>query len=94
MGDHQNGPSRSVHSGTDLNTLIKSSPETFLGARVLQKFKDAQLPFLFKVLSFDKALPLQSHPDKALGQKLMEQEKKQSWLVGRNETFVDPNHKA
>jgi len=92
MGDHQNGPSRSAHSGTDLNTLIKSSPEMFLGNRVLQNFKDAQLPFLFKVLSFDKALPLQSHPDRALGQKLMEQEKKQSWL-GRNETFVDPNHK-
>ena len=65
-----------MHSGADLSTLIK----------------DTQFPFLFKILSFEKALPLQSHPDKALGQKLMEQEKMQSWL-GRNETFVDPNHK-
>jgi mannose-6-phosphate isomerase len=79
-------------SGMDLHDLIKSSPEDFLGKSVLEKFKDIQLPFLFKILSFDKALPLQSHPDKKLGDKLMNQEKKESWL-GKNETYVDPNHK-
>lgn len=92
MGDHQNGSSRSVMSGMDLHDLIKSSPEDFLGKSVLDKFKDIQLPFLFKILSFDKALPLQSHPDRKLGEQLMKQEKKESWL-GKNETFVDPNHK-
>jgi mannose-6-phosphate isomerase len=76
----------------NLNDLIKSSPETFLGQAVLSKFKDTQLPFLFKILSFDKALPLQSHPNRKLGEKLMEQEKRESWLR-KNETFVDPNHK-
>jgi len=79
-------------SGMDLHDLIKSSPEDFLGKSVLDKFKDIQLPFLFKILSFDKALPLQSHPDRKLGEHLMKQEKKESWL-GKNQTFVDPNHK-
>src|SRR5579859_3490035 len=92
MGDHQKGPSKSVTTGTDLHTLIKSAPSDFLGNSVLKRFQDVQLPFLFKILSFDKALPLQSHPDKHLGENLMNEEKKQSWL-GRNETFVDPNHK-
>src|SRR5438105_15321161 len=92
MGDHQNGSSRSVMSGMDLLDLIKSSPEDFLGKSVLDKFKDIQLPFLLKILSFDKALPLQSHPDRKSGQHLMKQEKEESWR-GKNETFVDPTNK-
>src|SRR5579871_25765 len=92
MGDHQNGSSKSISTGMDLHDLIQLAPEDFLGQRVLNKFKDAQLPFLFKVLSFDKALPLQSHPNRKLAEQLMKQEKKESWL-GKNETFVDPNHK-
>jgi mannose-6-phosphate isomerase len=92
MGDHQNGPSRSAIIGMDLHQLIQLSPEDFLGKQVLSKFKTVQLPFLFKILSFDKALPLQSHPNRKLGEQLMKQEKSESWL-GKNETYVDPNHK-
>ena len=92
MGDHQNGPSKSIATGMQLHDLIQLAPEEFLGKSVVQKFKDVQLPFLFKILSFDKALPLQSHPNRKLAEQLMKQEKKESWL-GKNETFVDPNHK-
>jgi mannose-6-phosphate isomerase len=92
MGDHQNGPSRSAVTGMDLHDLITTSPEDFLGKKVLSKFETVQLPFLFKILSFDKALPLQCHPNRKLGEQLMKQEKEKSWF-GKNETYVDPNHK-
>lgn len=92
MGDHQNGPSKSIATGMQLHDLIQLSPEEFLGKSVVEKFKDVQLPFLFKILSFDKALPLQSHPNRKPAEQLMKQEKKESWL-GKNKTFVDPNHK-
>jgi len=40
-----------------------------MGEPVIEKFKDdgareGNLPFLFKVLSIDKALSIQTHPDK------------------------------
>ncbi|EEB88315.1 hypothetical protein MPER_13916, partial [Moniliophthora perniciosa FA553] len=35
-------------------------------------------------------LPLQADPDRSLAEKLMDQEKKDT---GKNESFVDPNHK-
>ena len=90
MGDHPNGPSKSALTGVPLNDLIKSSPETYLGKSILSKFKDIQLPFLFKILSFEKALPLQTHPNRRLAEKLMKEEKD---MEGKNQTFVDPNHK-
>ncbi|KAK7045616.1 hypothetical protein VNI00_007449 [Paramarasmius palmivorus] len=91
MGDHPNGCARTIPDGTLLGDLISSNPEEYLGSNVFHRFhRDRHLPFLFKVLSFDKALPLQAHPDRSLGAKLMEQEKNEK---GKNETFVDPNHK-
>lgn len=41
-------------------------------------YKD-DLPFLFKILSFDKALPLQAHPDPKLGSRLKKREMKERW---------------
>lgn len=74
--------------GTSLASLIESNPEEYLTPAVYKRFNsDKHLPFLFKILSFDKALPLQAHPDRALAKRLMQNEK------GKNETFVDPNHK-
>ncbi|KAH8155672.1 uncharacterized protein LAJ45_00682 [Morchella importuna] len=91
MGDHPNGPSRAVKDNKPLADIIASNPEEYLTSAVYEKFnKDPHLPFLFKILSFRKALPLQAHPDKGLAQKLMKQEKQEK---GKNEKFVDPNHK-
>jgi mannose-6-phosphate isomerase len=89
MGDHENGMSKSINTGMSLHDLIQLAPGAFLGKSVLEKFGDAQLPFLFKILSFDKALPLQSHRDRKLAKQLMKREKEEK---GKNETFVDPNH--
>ena len=81
MGDHPNGPSESAATGVELATLIQQHPHEFLGAKVAQKYPNPtngkpQLPFPFKVLSFDKALPLQAHPDKKLAAQLFEDEEK------------------
>lgn len=91
MGDHPNGSSRTVKGNKPLADLIAANPQEYLTSAVYEKFnKDPHLPFLFKVLSFCKALPLQAHPDKSLAEQLHEQEKRQK---GKNERFVGPNHK-
>lgn len=91
MGDHPNGPSRTVKGNKPLADLIAANPQEYLTSAVYEKFgKDRHLPFLFKILSFRKALPLQAHPDKSLAKQLMGQEKREK---GKNEQFVDPNHK-
>ncbi|GAA6007096.1 hypothetical protein JCM11491_001507 [Sporobolomyces phaffii] len=97
FGTHENGPAEVERfgGGKTLGQLVKENPAFYLGAKLLD---DAQMssqyendvPYLFKVLSFDKPLPLQCHPDKKLGEKLKEQESKEK---GKNEDFVDGNAK-
>jgi len=93
MGTHENGPA-SLWSdpNTSLHGLIISSPRQFLGPRLTTstftetaKFPNStHVPYLFKILSIAKALPLQAHPDKQLGEKLHNKDPEQ---------FVDSNHK-
>jgi len=93
MGTHQNGPAYLwADPATSLAGLVSSSPQSYLGAKLTTgefnepaKFPHStQLPFLFKILSIAKALPLQAHPDKALAERLHAEDKAQ---------FVDDNHK-
>ncbi|GAA6035127.1 hypothetical protein JCM8097_006378 [Rhodosporidiobolus ruineniae] len=92
---HPNGPCSIEGTGLPLKDFIQRDAKFYLGEKLL---KDQQmntqypndLPYLFKVLSFDKPLPLQCHPDKRLGTQLMEQERKR---LGKNEDFVDTNAK-
>lgn len=63
MGTHGKGPSIVVgEDSKPLKDWIQSNPEC-LGDKVRSKFND-QLPFLFKVLSVNKALSIQAHPHK------------------------------
>ncbi|GJE92961.1 mannose-6-phosphate isomerase [Phanerochaete sordida] len=86
MGTHQNGPAHLFDDpSTSLHDLIASNPQHYLGDALLKKWKgETHVPFLFKVLSIEKALPLQVHPDRALAEELARKDP---------ETFVDPNHK-
>lgn len=93
MGTHQNGPAHLWSDpATSLAGLIASSPQSYLGDKLTTgqfnepaKFPHStQVPFLFKVLSIAKALPLQAHPDKTLAEQLHAKDKDQ---------FVDDNHK-
>ncbi|KZS95415.1 mannose-6-phosphate isomerase [Sistotremastrum niveocremeum HHB9708] len=87
MGTHPNGPS-SLYDSTylDLKSLLATNPTHYLGNHVIDKFNDPtpEIPFLFKILSIRKALPLQAHPDKRLAEKLNKKDA---------ENFVDSNHK-
>jgi len=69
FGTHDNGPAYVEGQGQKkLSELVKENPEFWLGEKLL---KDGQMnsqyendvPYLFKVLSFDKPLPLQCHPE-------------------------------
>merc|ERR1719330_954776 len=84
MGDHPSGPSsvQSPHPGGG-HSLIRALTRTpsLLGVKLAG---DAKLPFLLKVLSINKALSIQSHPDRALAERLHRE---------RPDVYKDPNHK-
>lgn len=83
FGDYPDFPARVLETGELLSDVLKKDQQTLLGKKVLDTM-DAQLPFLPKILSIAKALPLQLHPNKELATKLHKQDPKQ---------FTDPNHK-
>ena len=63
LGTHVNGPS--VIKGSDelLSDFLNKHPEC-IGSTHVRKMFGTELPFLFKVLSIDKALSVQVHPSK------------------------------
>ncbi len=69
MGTHPSGPSElAAAPGGTLGAWLEAHPAA-LGARSAARFGPV-LPFLFKVLSVGTALSIQSHPDKALAERL------------------------
>lgn len=62
IGTHPNGPSFLKGENKSLDDYLKENKHT-LGSAVIEKF-GPQLPFLFKVLSVNKALSIQVHPNK------------------------------
>lgn len=84
MGDHPSGPSNvrtpeGTSSGCLISTLQRSP--AVLGEVIA---KEGSLPFLMKVLSIEKALSIQAHPDRVLATQLHKE---------RPEVYKDPNHK-
>lgn len=75
MGTHPKSPSLVLASGETLASYLAEN-QSLIGEKVSQKFgtKDGNLPFLFKVLAIEKALSIQSHPDKATAEKLHAQQ--------------------
>jgi len=74
MGTHPTSPSHVQISSSSqtLASYLKEHPE-LIGSAVRDRFPSAaegNLPFLFKVLSVEKALSIQTHPDKATAEKL------------------------
>ena len=64
MGAHPKSPSTVMDQGSErsLRDVIDAAPDAMLGDAVAQRF--GELPFLFKVLSVNKALSIQVHPTK------------------------------
>jgi mannose-6-phosphate isomerase len=62
MGTYPELPSYVLETGEDLQDVIDKHPDELIGKNVAQKFNHTKLPYLPKVLSIAKALPLQLHP--------------------------------
>jgi mannose-6-phosphate isomerase len=72
MGTHTKSPSTLLtQGGGQLADYLKAHPE-LIGDPIIQRFdaSNGNLPFLFKVLSIEKALSIQSHPDKRTAEAL------------------------
>ncbi|TFK66150.1 mannose-6-phosphate isomerase [Pluteus cervinus] len=85
MGTHPSGPSRVFASGEILSEHLQKHPD-LLSQGVIKKFNasNGNLPFLFKVLSIEKALSIQTHPDKKTAEVLH---------ANQPHIYKDPNHK-
>ncbi|TDZ15887.1 Mannose-6-phosphate isomerase [Colletotrichum orbiculare MAFF 240422] len=82
MGTHPSNPSKDVQSGRTLLDLVQDNRQ-LLSAPVASRY-GSKLPFLFKVLSINKALSIQAHPNKKLAEKLHASDPK---------NYPDDNHK-
>lgn len=84
MGTYPVLPSYIASTGEDLQDVLDKYPNELVGENMIKKFGHSKVPYLPKVLSIAKALPLQVHPNKELSSKLHEQDP---------QNFTDPNHK-
>jgi mannose-6-phosphate isomerase len=82
MGTHPSLPSKDLSTGRSLLDLV-SDNQSLMGRDITAKY-NSKLPFLFKVLSINKALSIQAHPNKKLAEKLHSQDPK---------NYPDDNHK-
>ncbi len=94
-GTHPRGPSTLLSASgesTELSSYLKSARDAAIGPTISAHFYTEKgglmdygdLPFLFKVLSINKALSIQAHPSKALAQKLHANDPR---------NYPDANHK-
>ncbi|EPQ59727.1 mannos-6-phosphate isomerase [Gloeophyllum trabeum ATCC 11539] len=86
MGTHPSGPSRVLGTDEPLSKHLAANPQ-LMGQKVLQNFEDAKegnIPFLFKVLAIEKALSIQTHPDKETAKVLHKE---------HPDIYKDANHK-
>lgn len=85
MGAHPSAPSElELPTGRmPLDQAVRQAPEQVLGHRVRRRF-GGDFPFLFKVLSADRALSIQAHPDRGQAENLHARDP---------EHYPDPNHK-
>ncbi|KJZ73832.1 Mannose-6-phosphate isomerase [Hirsutella minnesotensis 3608] len=82
MGTHPSNPSKELITGRTLLDLFADN-RALLSGTVAAKYGD-KLPFLFKVLSINKALSIQAHPNKRLAEQLHARDPK---------NYPDDNHK-
>jgi mannose-6-phosphate isomerase len=68
MGTHPSNPSKDVETGQTLLDLIHNN-QSLLSSEIAQRYGE-KLPFLFKILSINKALSIQAHPNKKLAEQL------------------------
>jgi mannose-6-phosphate isomerase len=82
MGTHPSNPSKDVTTGRTLLDLVQDN-QALLASSVAARYGN-KVPFLFKVLSVNKALSIQAHPNKKLAEQLHARDPK---------NYPDDNHK-
>jgi len=82
MGTHPSLPSKDLETQRTLLDLVQDN-QALLGQDIAEKYGN-KLPFLFKVLSINKALSIQAHPNKKLAEQLHAKDPK---------NYPDDNHK-
>ncbi|KAH7132313.1 mannose-6-phosphate isomerase-like protein [Dendryphion nanum] len=82
MGTHPSLPSKDLKTGRTLLDLIQDN-QALLSKDIAERYEN-KLPFLFKVLSINKALSIQAHPNKKLAEQLHAKDPK---------NYPDDNHK-
>ena len=83
MGTHKKAPAHLWNNAQKLSELISANPDGELGPKIISKF-GSQLPFLLKILSVDRALSIQAHPNKSAAEILHERDPAH---------YPDANHK-
>jgi mannose-6-phosphate isomerase len=68
MGTHPKLPSKELDTQRSLLDLVQEN-QALLSSDIAEKYEN-KLPFLFKVLSINKALSIQAHPNKKLAEQL------------------------
>ena len=94
MGAHINGCSQVLHKGNfiDLSALINQDKNAYLSQSIQESF--GELPYLFKILSADKALSIQVHPSKSEAEQGFNRENTLNIpLSAAYRNYKDPNHK-
>lgn len=74
MGTHPSLPSKDLETQRSLLDLVQDN-QTLMSPDITRRY-GGKLPFLFKVLSIDKALSIQAHPNKKLAEQLHEKDPK------------------
>jgi mannose-6-phosphate isomerase len=82
MGTHPSNPSKDLTTGRTLLDLVQDN-QMLLSPAIAKRYEN-KLPFLFKVLSINKALSIQAHPNKKLAEQLHAKDPK---------NYPDDNHK-
>ena len=68
MGTHPSLPSKDVETQRTLLDLVQDN-QALISTEVSERY-GGKLPFLFKVLSIQKALSIQAHPNKKWAEQL------------------------
>jgi mannose-6-phosphate isomerase len=68
MGTHPSLPSKDLETQRTLLDLVQDN-QALLSKDIAERYGN-RLPFLFKVLSINKALSIQAHPNKKLAEQL------------------------
>lgn len=93
LSAHDKAPSLLLETQTQLNEAITANPQEFLGKKIALEYKN-KLPYLLKILSAEKPLSIQAHPNLDEAQRGFRRENEQGIpLTDFVRNYKDDNHK-